>query len=341
MATKPEEISSTPLSEDVGRELLARQTSEETSTAGLIYVFASVLIFGIVGVLVQLIDVEPLIMLQMRGSIQWLLALSCVLVKSRRDRRALQAPLPLQGSLRARILDRLLGPSSVRGLVLLRGVLYWTFMGVWWASLEICSVGEATSVVYCAPIFTAIFACCLLPKRDQRFSVPVMVLAIAGVSTIMLPGLAHFATNSLGLLFALADAAVAGLMQVLVGLSRECHWTTVEHVNAFLSSFLLTPLAILCKADRLLSPGHESHASLSSSWHWIVLVSTLEFAGLALQTYGFQRAEVTRASITTMIEVPWSFLLQASFTGYAVKLTDYFGGLFVLLAGILNAIISK
>jgi len=302
---------------------------KKNSRIGLLCIFFACVIFGLVALLVQLIDVQPLLMLQVRGSIQWCLALVCSMMANRNSQAA---------GRRARIAEQLFGPRSVRHLILARGVLYWMFMALWWAALELASVGEATSVVYCSPVFTALFAFYLLPKRDQRFSRSVMCLGLAGVFVIASPTFVKFSKSSLGQLLALVDAAVAGLMSVLVGLSRECHWTTAEHVNAFLSSFFLTPLALLI--TNYGRWGEAIPADFASHIPWICLVAALEFIALALQTFGFQRADVTRGSILTMIEVPWSFLLQVLFTGYPLSTVDICGGLLIVVAGITNSILK-
>lgn len=60
------------------------------------------------------------------------------------------------------------------------------------------------------------------------------------------------------------------------------------------------------------------------------------FAGLALQTLGYQREEASRASVMTIIEIPFAYLLQAALFHEPVTPLGLLGVGFVCSGTMLN-----
>ena len=100
----------------------------------------------------------------------------------------------------------------------------------------------------------------------------------------------------------------------------------MEHITSALSSFVLTPCAIAAWTASDASNGAQISGEFSGLL-WgedaasmpggrlgaVVLVSALEFGGLALQTMGYQMVESTAAaSVMNYLEIPYVFLLQVA-----------------------------
>ena len=131
------------------------------------------LTFGAISLLVKLANLPPPLMLQLRSLTQWLLAV-CILAW--RLRNADESPLLL-----------FFAPDQNRMLLILRAVMYWGFMMLWWAALVHMPAGDAVAIVYTNPIFAAIFASLLL-KETMNPAIPYcLMLSTLGVALIIQP----------------------------------------------------------------------------------------------------------------------------------------------------------
>lgn len=70
----------------------------------------------------------------------------------------------------------------------------------------------------------------------------------------------------------------------------------------------------------------------------IALASLLEFAGLGLQTYGYQIEQAARASIMTFLEIPFSYLLQFVVFNHRPGVTALVGMILIAISGISNIV---
>ena len=60
------------------------------------------------------------------------------------------------------------------------------------------------------------------------------------------------------------------------------------------------------------------------------------FVGLALQTLGYQRSEAAKASVMTILEIPFAYLLQAVLFHDAISPIGLVGVAFVMTGSMLN-----
>lgn len=299
---------------------------------GLLCVTTSSFLFGLVAALVKLVALEPYVMLQVRGSLQWLLSLVAVgaCVKTSTTTAA-----------------RFFGEPRQRPILLLRSGLYWTYVSLWWHALAGMPVGDATAMVYCAPLLTALFGWLLLGERVPPKVFGCLALSLVGVGLITRPTfLFGHGTNgaeySRGALCACGSAVVGGLLPVLVRKSRECHWATVEHVAALGSSAVFTPAALALHAlgHRDVDPGESPEAweGLPDLRQLLLLglVALVGFAALGLQTFGYQRERAARASAMNFLEIPFSYVLQFLLFGDLLRPAQGLGMLLVVASGLLN-----
>jgi len=278
---------------------------------------------------------SPLMMLQVRGAIQWLISLGTV-------SWCLPGPTPATPV-------KFFGEKNERLYLLLRGAVYWSFMMLWWTALTSMPLGDATTIVYCGPVFTAIFAWMLLGEQVPRNFLCCLALNMGGVCLITQPdflfgkegGNTAGAGYLQGTLCAVAGAVMCGLLPSLVRLSKGCHWSTVEHVTALTSMAVFTPVAIGLWAgiDSLKFGKLESDLSV----HWtaggfalLVGVAVFEFIGLGLQTYGYQREQAARASLMAYLEIPFSYMLQYLVWGDLLTWLEGVGMVLIITSGLIN-----
>jgi len=321
---------------------------------GLICTACSALLFGVVACLVKATTLPILLMVECRGIVQW--SVAAVLVVLRFAMRRGKEP----------ITHHLFSPPPLRAWQLLRALLYWSFQLLWWTALTFMPLGDATSLVYCGPLFTGFFSNLLLAEPLTRMFFVCAAMDIVGVCFIVQPSqLLCFLRDSgdcggtsttlyyAGAFLALCSAAMAGILPVTVRKSRDVHWTTVEHLTAMLTSFFFTPVASLCmvlwrNTDATVgrvsivaatAPMGEVLSNLTwSQMAVICLAAAIEFAGLALQTVAYQKVRhAASASLVNYIEVPFAFVLQLTIFGaegdvmYAVM-----GALLIVSAGVMH-----
>lgn len=277
-------------------------------------------------------------MLQVRGACQWCLSLCIAIARCKANGDAFTT---------GTLCTYLWGPVDLRFYMVLRAGLYWGFMMLWWSALTSMPVGDATAIVYCGPIFTAIFARLILREKLNWMFFVCLLLDVIGLVVISQPsfifvGSVHRSpVYYKGSCCALAGSVVAGLLPVIVRLSSDCHWTSVEHVTAFFSTFVFSPagLGLWYVHGRLTESDDEqpSHQlQIGSHWPVLVIAALVEFAGLGLQTYGYQVEEAARASVMTFLEIPFNYVLQAILFHQQPNMLAILGMLLILTSGILN-----
>merc|ERR1712194_530264 len=169
-----------------------------------------------------------------------------------------------------------------------------------WMALDSMPVGDATTIVYCSPLFTALFGWLLLGEQVSLSVFGCLALSMVGVSLITQPGFLFGGGSdksdeyNRGMLYAFSSALLGGLLPVLVRKSKECHWATVNHVAALCSSVVFTPAAI---AVRMALKHVDAPGNGPGMWDGIEdpnkllmigLMALVGFAGLGLQTYVLQ-----------------------------------------------------
>ena len=109
-------------------------------------------------------------------------------------------------------------------------------------------LGDATTIVYVAPVFTATFAFLFLGERIDWSFYPIVMLDAAGLLLITQPtfvfgGSPHTGSADgryfRGAVSAFVSAIVAGLLPVCTRKSKACFWTTVNHYLLLATCYLL------------------------------------------------------------------------------------------------------
>ena len=315
--------------------LIANESPTDSSWKGLASVTGSAIMFGNVAVLVKLADMPTLPMLQMRAIVQWVFSLIVLAIIRR-------------GESSSGWMALLFGETQDRPWLLLRALVYWTFMLLWWSALSYMPVGDATTLVYIGPVFTSFFGWLILGETIRFTIFLCLALSLAGVALVTQPEFLFGDSGSDvkganyvdGVFLSLSAAVLAGLLPSLVRLSKECHWASVEHCTALLSGILYTPAAF---GVSMLVNHFSSSDVINMSWQGsrgtyalVLAVAVVEFVALGLQTYGYQHEEVSKAGTMTFIEVPFAYVLQYlvfddHFNGFSIA-----GVVLILICGLVT-----
>ena len=296
------------LAEARGESTMASLRSRCNSVAGILMVTLAAILFGVVAAFVKATALPTLLMLQIRAILEWALGITVSILyhsndQQQRKLQILPLPQPEAGLVHQRVHQRfgpkespalsrfanepsestrsslfllLFGPSELRGWLALRAFLYWAFLAAWWLALSSMPIGDATTIVYCGPIFTALFARLFLGERIDWSFYPVVILDAIGLILITRPsflferdvtetreqsGDTAETAYLLGAASALFSAIVAGLLPVCTRISKQCFWTAVNHVSSALSAVVFTPLAFGIWSAR--QPARKLRATLA------------------------------------------------------------------------------
>lgn len=126
-------------------------------SVGMLAVMMSALLFGVVACMVKSVNLPPYVQLQVRYTIQWVLSLTSVTLFGSRVKHPGRGPHLSLGLL--------FGPKRVLHWMLLRALIYWFFMVMWWSALTMLPVGDATALVCITPVFSVPSAMLFLKER--------------------------------------------------------------------------------------------------------------------------------------------------------------------------------
>ncbi|EOD30208.1 hypothetical protein EMIHUDRAFT_113428 [Emiliania huxleyi CCMP1516] len=153
---------------------------------GVALITSAALLFGILAAVVKSVALPTLLKMQIRSLLEWLICLAAAAFCRETRRRGGDTGAAMrvydnsgaearpstfakcgggEGGEREAWAKLLFGPRELSGWLVLRAFLYWVFLCCWWLALEAMPLGDATTVVYIAPVFTALFARLFLAER--------------------------------------------------------------------------------------------------------------------------------------------------------------------------------
>lgn len=238
------------------------------------------------------------------------------------------------------------GPAKLRKGLILRGILLYSFVTLWWTALTMAPLGDCIAVIYCDPLVTVLLSRVILGEKTLEVFPIQALLAITGMCFIVQPPAVLTALgftparNSEGGNYTLVFAAtlVSSSMYIVTNQTKEASWIEVEHVTNFLAVFILNPL-LFC-AQQFAKGEHVLALPAVDFWEvgLIVLAALGSFVGVAMQTRGYQMADPGKAAMFTYAEIPFGYLLQHFGTQKAISSNSIIGAILVILACLLGAI---
>ena len=312
--------------------------SSSSSPAGLLMVTAAALLFGVVAAFVKATDMPTLVMLEVRSILEWFLGVGVAVLYLYTGGDVAPLPQP-EASLKglegtpsgdsSRVLATLLMGPNLWGWLLLRAFLYWGFLACWWLALASMPIGDATTIVYTGPVWTAIFANLLLDERIDWSFYPIVTLDAIDLALITQPsflfrGVRYVKRRQLPPWRALVallrchrriDTCLHAQEQGV--LMDRCQPHVIRPRGARLHARGLPHLVCARQYGRRSGGRVARNADGSTDgglvkWPLLLGATLTGFAGLALQTLGYQREEAARASVMTILEIPFAYLLQSA-----------------------------
>lgn len=220
------------------------------------------------------------------------------------------------------------GPPQLRGMLLLKATVSFSFITLWWAALRRAPIGDCIAIIYCAPVLTSVVSFIVLREALPRGFPLQVILVLAGSILVLDPPFlrsildtsakgaeegprADYTLTVLALLF-------GALAPLVTSSTKECSWIEVEHVSAAAACLFLDP-ALACAQyswDGLLPM-----FPVLDPWEvlLIVLAAAGSFVAIAMETKGYQLAEPGKASMYRYVEIPFAYMLQHAVAGTEVQ----------------------
>jgi len=204
------------------------------------------------------------------------------------------------------------------GLVF-RGVVVYFGLTVYYLSLKLLPLADATTMQNLTPIMTALLAWWLLDEKVGKSTVFAIVCGIAGVVLIVNPRGSNVDTE--GLLVAMACVVLFAISYVMV---RKLSRTENPHVIVLYYSVIPTPLAIPWAVASWVTP-------TPIEWLWLVLVAIFTQITQTLLTMGFALERAGRASTLSYLQVLFSMILQIVVFGHVPTVLTVLGMALILI----------
>jgi len=235
------------------------------------------------------------------------------------------------------------GPPELRKWLVLKCMASFFFITTWWAAIRRAPMGNCIAIIYCSPIITAITSRILL---DEKFTTEFpfqCMLVIAGMLLVIDPpflrsdgdGDADDGNADYKLVF--VALVLCSVVPIVTKKCKSCSWIEVEHVSACLACTTLDPsLMGITYVTTGYVPQLPAAAVLEVGL--ILLAACGSFVGIAMETKGYQLAEVGKATMFRYVEVPFAYVLQHFGTSTEVKPLAVLGACLILAACVVGAI---
>lgn len=205
-------------------------------------------------------------------------------------------------------------PKDYRLILILRGIFGTAALLLQFYAFQHLPLGDASVIVFSAPVFVAIFARIFLKEKCSMFQAVVILLTIGGVTLITRPpwlfgNLSHTYTSSewKGVIAAFAGTIVAANVYVMLRALRHLHYSIILVDFAVIALIILPPLMLFFSQACLPQCGFQ---------RWMILgIGFFSFGGQFLKTRALQLEEAGPVSVARTTDVIFAFLWQLIFFG--------------------------
>ncbi|SNR16428.1 DMT family transporter [Tenacibaculum jejuense] len=213
-------------------------------------------------------------------------------------------------------------------LLILRGLVGVTSMGLFFASTDYLSIGTAVSLRYTSPIFAAILAVFFLKEKIFKLQWVYFILAFVGV--LLIKGFDN-EINIIGLSLILISAFFSGLVYVVISkIGTKDHPVVIVNYFMWISTILGGVLSI-------------SNWKTPQGNDWFILLSLGLFGyfGQLFMTKAYQLGSANKIVPLKYVEVIFTMILGMIWFGDQYPLLSVLGVLLVIVALILNVLFKQ
>lgn len=263
----------------------------ERFSRGFVYLACSALVFAVMGMFVKLasetLPIGEIVFVRFALAIP----ISLILVK--------RAGVSLWG-------NNKLGLAG-------RGAVFYVGLTVYYVSLKMLPLADATTLQNLTPIMTALLAWWWLGEKVGGSTMIAIVCGIAGVALIMNPRGSNLDAG--GVAISMSCVVLFAISFVMV---RKLSRTEHPHVIVFYCSIVPAPLALPWAAVSWVTPN-------ATEWLLLALVAITTQITQTLLTMGFALERAARASTLSYLQVLFSMILQIIVFGHVPTIFTVMG----------------
>jgi len=218
--------------------------------------------------------------------------------------------------------------GNQKGLLVLRGLVGLTSMGLFFAATQFLSIGTAVSLRYTSPIFAAILAVVFL--KEKIFKVQWLYFLMAFVGVLLIKGFDN-QINITGLLLILVSAFFSGLVYVVITkIGTKDHPVVIVNYFMWISAIIGGVLSIF-------------NWKTPQGIDWLVLFSLGVFGyfGQLFMTKAYQLGSANKIVPLKYIEVVFTMILGMIWFGDSYPLLSVLGIVLVVVGLVLNVLYKQ
>ena len=213
--------------------------------------------------------------------------------------------------------------GNQRKLLVLRGLVGVSSMGLYFASVNYLTIGNAVSLRYTSPIFAAILAVVFL--KEKIFKMQWFYFFLAFVGVILIKGFEN-SINITGLGLVLLSAFFSGLVYVVITkIGTADHPVVIVNYFMWISTILGGVLSIF-----------NWQTPQGIEWLFLLSLGVFGYFGQLLMTKAYQLGSANKVVPLKYIEVVFTMLLSILWFGDSYPKESVFGTLLVIVALVLN-----
>ncbi len=272
-----------------------------TETKGAILVFSSVIIFGIVGTLIRIINLPENIIIGISASIASII-LSFVLIYRREF-----------------VFHKI-------GLLIFSGLLTIATIYFFFKAFSLTTMANTIFTHYTAPVFTALIAPFILKEKIGRKSILSLALSVVGLFLITSGSLSFEKNHLAGIMFGILSGFFYGILIVVNKILLEKNSPfQVMYAQSIVPAIILLPTVLF--SDFRLS-------IISASL--IIFQSILVYITASiLYLYGMKYLDSHKSAIISYGEVIFTLLYAFIFFSEIPNTITIIGGAFIIIGGVL------
>ncbi|WP_299627249.1 DMT family transporter [uncultured Tenacibaculum sp.] len=218
--------------------------------------------------------------------------------------------------------------GNQKKLLVLRGLVGVTSMGLFFASTDYLSIGTAVSLRYTSPIFAAILAVFFLKEKIFKLQWFYFIIAFLGV--LLIKGFDN-EINILGLSLILVSAFFSGLVYVVISkIGNKDHPVVIVNYFMWISVIL----------GGLLSISNWKNPQ-GNEWFILLSLGVFGYFGQLFMTRAYQLGSANKIVPLKYVEVIFTMILGMIWFGEAYPLLSVLGVLLVVVALVLNVLYKQ
>ncbi|XP_013794093.1 solute carrier family 35 member G1-like [Limulus polyphemus] len=223
----------------------------------------------------------------------------------------------------------ILGASGERFFLLMRGISGVVCANLVYYSYRLIPLADATTIVFSAPIFVAIFACMLLKETCNLFFIITVITTISGVIFISKPPFlfdsdqenVSSSNRIIGISLAFGGCLSFALVYLFMRKLQRSHYSSITLVFSVLV-VIVNPI-LLTLSDSWSIPGCERDG-------WLLVLLGFAVVGAQIsQIFALKTENEGPVSVARSSEVFMAFIFQASILEEKVEWTSTVGGILV------------